>query len=304
MFYKSLHRCAVTTTPKVAVCLSKSVSFCPLLLIALIGMAGCAHQETKPNASLEDIQTVVTSRDTALQEDLSVLRDNQTQQTEQLLLLQEKIQSLETVLNKKQTIKSDAIKNSPSVVVTNTSCKHPPHQAPDGRLILGRVEWVLLSEINDMFKARVDTGATTSSVSADNITIFERDGKKWVKFFLTHDGTDNVPMEARLVRYAKIRQASADEMDRRPVVKLNIRIGKATESAEFTLTDRSSMTYPILLGREFLKDVALVDVAKKFLHGRPVAPSSEKRQSNTAESVTQGTTEGKDSEDTESESAE
>lgn len=55
-------------------------------------------------------------------------------------------------------------------------------KTPDGMLILGSEEWVYVPEIDQTFKARVDTGATTSSISATDIVPFERDGKDWVKF--------------------------------------------------------------------------------------------------------------------------
>ncbi|WP_289302809.1 RimK/LysX family protein, partial [Methylophaga sp. UBA3996] len=89
--------------------------------------------------------------------------------------------------------------------------------------------------------------------------------------------------EAPLVRYVKIRQASTDTLDKRPVASLTVRLGKMTEVAEFTLNDRTHMTYPILLGREFLRDVAVVDVAKdnnqpkpEIVKNQPQAPSVSK----------------------------
>jgi len=72
-------------------------------------------------------------------------------------------------------------------------------------------------------------------------------------------------------------------LDKRPVASLTVRLGKMTEVAEFTLNDRTQMTYPILLGREFLRDVAVVDVAKdnvqpkpEIVQNQPQAPSVSK----------------------------
>ncbi|GAK22074.1 hypothetical protein JCM19052_2644 [Vibrio sp. JCM 19052] len=50
-------------------------------------------------------------------------------------------------------------------------------KTPDGMLILGAEEWVHIPAINQTFKGRVDTGATTSSISATEVVPFERDGK-------------------------------------------------------------------------------------------------------------------------------
>ena len=80
-----------------------------------------------------------------------------------------------------------------------------------------------------------------------------------------------------LARHVRVRQASAEDFDRRPVVRLSVRFGYLkkssdfvqSESTEFTLTDRSRMTYPLLLGRDFLKDIAVVDVARKYIQPKP-----------------------------------
>ena len=140
----------------------------------------------------------------------------------------------------------------------------------DGKLLVGEAEWIWVDAANDAFQARVDTGATTSSISAQEITIFERNGKNWVRFFLSHQEMDDkIQIEAPLVRHVRVRQASADDLDRRPVVRLTVRIGDMTEKAEFTLKDRSDMTFPVLLGREFLKDIAVVDVAREYIQPKP-----------------------------------
>ena len=122
---------------------------------------------------------------------------------------------------------------------------------------------------NDAFQARVDTGATTSSISAQEITIFERNGKNWVRFFLSHQEMDDkIQIEAPWCVTCGSVRLPADDLDRRPVV-LAVRIGDMTEKAEFTLKDRSDMTFPVLLGREFLKDIAVVDVAREYIQPKP-----------------------------------
>lgn len=135
----------------------------------------------------------------------------------------------------------------------------------DGKIIVGSTEWIYLNPPGHHYLARVDSGATTSSISAKNIVRFERNGKKWVSFELKPDDNDeSIEVEAPLVRNVLIRQASAEESDRRPVVLLNVHLGPLQQEAEFTLTDRSQMSYPMLLGRSFLQDVALIDVGKEF----------------------------------------
>ncbi len=143
--------------------------------------------------------------------------------------------------------------------------------ASDGKLLLGEKEWVKVDTIGVVAKARVDTGATTSSISAVDIKPFERDGKKWVKFRLAHDNKESDVLESRVVRTVRIIQSSAEGYDRRYVVALQITIGDVTEKTEFTLRDRHHLNFPVLLGRTYLKGTALVDVSRKFVQPKPNA---------------------------------
>lgn len=140
-----------------------------------------------------------------------------------------------------------------------------------GKVILGEEEWVWLDSIQSFFKARIDTGATTSSLNAINIQMFERDGKEWARFNLNHtsgqDGQKAEIVEAPVVRWVKVRQSTSELAERRPVIEAWVKLGQLHEKAQFTLADRSQMAYPVLLGREFFKDIALVDVGKQFVQG-------------------------------------
>ncbi len=134
--------------------------------------------------------------------------------------------------------------------------------------ILGGIEKVSIDSIKQSFDARVDTGATTSSLNAVDIKEFERNGKDWVRFHLADKAQaveDQKWIEAPVVRYVKIRQSTNDQTERRAVIELWVKVGNIHEKAQFTLADRSQMSHPVLLGREFIKDIALVDVSKKYV---------------------------------------
>ncbi len=154
---------------------------------------------------------------------------------------------------------------------TNNHCSEPSRSTYeyDGKVIVGANEWIYLSPPGHHYQARVDSGAATSSLSAMDIEYFERNGKKrWVRFRLQHDDeAEAIMVEAKVVRHVLIRQASSPEPERRPVVSLTVNMGQDLRyDTEFTLTDRSQMAYPILLGREFLRDVILIDVSRQFIH--------------------------------------
>ncbi|CZF82282.1 hypothetical protein GCE9029_03135 [Grimontia celer] len=140
---------------------------------------------------------------------------------------------------------------------------------PDGKLMMGEKEWVRVDDINVIAKARVDTGATTSSISAIDIKAFERNGEEWVSFRLAHDEKESDLMELPVVRTVRIIQSSAEGYDRRYVVEMPITIGDVTESTEFTLRDRHHLNFPVLLGRTYLKDTAVVDVSRQYVQPKP-----------------------------------
>lgn len=139
--------------------------------------------------------------------------------------------------------------------------------------IIGSIEWLFVDPPGNHHRARVDSGAETSSLSASDVVEFERDGDDWVRFtFEDDDSDDPINFELPIKRTVLIRQASSEEAERRVVIELDIRLGNQLQATEFTLTDRSRMTYSILLGRAFLMDLYVIDVARSYTHEKYEAP--------------------------------
>lgn len=203
---------------------------------------------------------------------LSDVMDTQDALAEQVSALQSELNVLGKKLADEKAITRTLIRQNAatntSVGVADSSAKKKEQPRVRGKAVLGRVEYAWLSEVNQYLKARIDTGAKSSSLNATKIQRFERDGERWVRFDVSMTDEEVVTVEAPLVRHVRIRQASVDELERRPVVKLSIKLGEIDEETEFTLSDRRNMLYPILLGRSFLRDIAMVDVAKKFTRRR------------------------------------
>ena len=139
----------------------------------------------------------------------------------------------------------------------------------EGLSTLGAVEHVTLSDTGTILKARIDTGATTSSLDARNISFFEKGGKDWVKFEIPTDSEKLIPVEYPVTRFVHIKRHGAD-FDRRPVIKLQVRIGKIDIPTEFTLRDRDTYEFPVLIGVQFLKQSAIVDVSKEYIGDRVI----------------------------------
>ncbi|MEM8685305.1 MAG: ATP-dependent zinc protease, partial [Pseudomonadota bacterium] len=161
---------------------------------------------------------------------------------------------------------TDALRRPPP---RPAECPEIRGTAANGKETIGAIEWIYMDPPGRHYRARVDSGAETSSLSAKEVIEFERDGEDWVRFTFDHDRRDDaVSIELPIVRRALIRQVASDEAERRVVVEMDIRLGDRLQTTEFTLTDRSRMTYPVLLGRAFLMDLYVIDVAESYTHPR------------------------------------
>jgi hypothetical protein len=140
-------------------------------------------------------------------------------------------------------------------------------ETPDGKMIFGGEEYVYVQEANATLAARVDTGATVSSIAATNISRFESDGVKKVRFTIEFNDR-SIDVEAPFVRVTRVRQSSSSGFSYRLVVGLNIKIADYSVYTEFNLMDRSHMDFPMLLGRSLLTDIAAVDVSRSYVQRR------------------------------------
>jgi len=134
--------------------------------------------------------------------------------------------------------------------------------------IIGSEEWLALKDLNiPAIKARVDSGAKTSSIQAKNIKRIMRKGEAWVTFDV-NPIQDNLSLyvscEAKVVD-TRIVKSSSGESQKRFVIKTKLKLDAQTFEIELTLADRSGMEYRMLLGREALKNRFLVDASKSFI---------------------------------------
>jgi len=130
--------------------------------------------------------------------------------------------------------------------------------------IFGEAEYITIKPDNIRLKARIDTGATTSSIHATQIKFLERDGKKWVKFNLIRSNGQKVAMSKPVIRTIEVKRHGETEQSR-PVVRLDIVMGKIQKTTQFSLTNRSQFKFPVLIGRSLLKNVAIVDVNRSYV---------------------------------------
>ena len=134
----------------------------------------------------------------------------------------------------------------------------------DDKILVGELERIWVDPPGMAIVARIDTGAQSSSLTAENLVEFERDGDNWVRFDVVVK-EQSTTLEREVVRYVRVYQQADPEGSRRPVVSMRLRLGNIQDSFEFTLADRSHLDYQSILGRNFLTDIALVDVGRQFV---------------------------------------
>jgi ribosomal protein S6--L-glutamate ligase len=146
----------------------------------------------------------------------------------------------------------------------------------DDKVILGSEEWCSFPEIGiPIIKARVDSGAKTSALHAINIAPFIKNDSNWVRFDINpiqNNLKTVIHCEAPLVD-KRIVKSSSGFREQRSVIQANLQIGTSIWAIEMTLTNRDSMGFRMLLGREAMSGRVLVDPERKYLLGQPTAES-------------------------------
>ena len=137
---------------------------------------------------------------------------------------------------------------------------------------MGWREWVALPDWDVAhLKAKVDTGARTSTMHAFGLEWFDRDGRRWVRFEIhpwQRSISDSVIAEAAVVATRDVKSSSG-EVEHRPVVRTSLVLAGRTVSVEVTLTRRDEMGFRMLVGREALRKRFVVDPGVSYLGGRP-----------------------------------
>jgi ribosomal protein S6--L-glutamate ligase len=138
------------------------------------------------------------------------------------------------------------------------------------KIIIGSEEWCALPALGiPAIKVRVDSGAKTSSLHAFNIRAFQRSGGSWVSFEvhpLQNSRRTIIRCEAEVID-KRVVKSSSGIGEKRYVVKTAMRHLDQQWDIELTLSNRDSMGYRMLLGREAMNGRILVDPSKGFLGG-------------------------------------
>lgn len=131
------------------------------------------------------------------------------------------------------------------------------------KLVIGWIEKVRLYPGGLVIHAKIDTGARTASLNAQNIKTFGRNGSRWVRFSVTNRSGDTYTFEREIIRYTKIKDLDGASQ-KRPVIRLGVCLGKTYLVTGVNLVDRTGFNYQMLIGRRILRRMAIVDPSKRY----------------------------------------
>lgn len=130
--------------------------------------------------------------------------------------------------------------------------------------VVGWIEDAAITSSRFEVKAKLDTGADSSSLNAVNAEIIERGEDNYIKFKMVNRWGKEIEISEKIVRWTRIKNKFGVK-HKRPVIKIDVCVANVMRHVEVNLVDRSNYKYQMLIGRSFLKGTPnlLVDSALK-----------------------------------------
>jgi len=114
-------------------------------------------------------------------------------------------------------------------------------------------------------RAKVDTGAKTSSLNCECREFFNKNGEQWLRFSVINYEGEKIWLEKKVLRMVTIKRHFGGVQER-PVIRLGVCLGGVYRDTEVNVIDRSGLKYQMLIGRKFLDDKFLVDSSAQFIN--------------------------------------
>ncbi len=266
-----------------------------LLTQPLALLTACALGPQARNPEIMDNLADMQVRMRLLQTEVSTLRATLAEKEAReasdaatRIVLQQRLDALQTDLAALPAALRDLCPRQPAASVVTAQCEPGPDAnrvvVSGDKLVVGEEERVWLDPPGAFIDARMAAGSEISTLTAGNVVEFERDGSKWVRFD-ARLGAETATVERAFKRYLRTNGGGASQ--RRPAVTLRVQLGDVRETVEVVLLETPGISSgsdeseddakdgtqsTLLLGRNFLTDVALVDVARKHVQPAFKAP--------------------------------
>ncbi len=235
-----------------------------LCRVALLGvlLAGCTT--TRQEQQRTALQAEIQARELAVEEqqgelarrseELETLAATLTAQQEDIAREAERLKSAEEELKSRQK------------AVRKVVPQGLPPPVPSKFLLVGAREQLTLDPPEIQLLASMDTGSRRCTLGVYQLTEFERDGEPHVRFSIVPAaGRDRVEITRPLKK--RLRASSLNSSaKKRPVVEMRVRLGSINETTEFLLVEDNDAEFSeVSIGRDLLRDLAIVDVSKQKL---------------------------------------
>ena len=137
---------------------------------------------------------------------------------------------------------------------------------------IGWREWIVLPDLGETpIKAKIDTGARTSSLHAFNLRV-DKESDPPLATFEVHpfqrSKRNASEVSLPVVKFVKVRSSSG-HVENRPVVRTRIIMGKVAHLIDITLTSRDEMGFRALVGRSAVRGKFVVDPGRSYIQGEP-----------------------------------
>jgi hypothetical protein len=248
-----------------------------LIVVAMGSLTACTHHaklQQQSQAQLAAAQQCISQQQAQSAEFTEQHKQilSQLQQVQAQLATQQKTLDARPQVIERQVPKANC--PAPAEAARKNAAKE---QSQPDKQIVGLREQAMIAGLNVVMNARISTNVANSVIDARNIQMFERNSEEWVRFTIYNPET-NEPhvLERKRLRFQTVQSANPTP-DRRPVVEIRFTIGKLSQRGEFILADRSTSEFPILIGRNLLRDVMLVDVS-----GNNLAPLQRSEAANSS----------------------
>ncbi len=249
-----------------------------LLASAMLALSACVpHKSHSPQPELAAAQQCIANQEVQSKR----FEQQQSEILASLNQVQQQLNEQQKAFDARPQVIEKTVRIDCPTTAAATAPKSKNKDAPlTDKQIVGLREQVLINGSNISMPARISTNVANSVLDARNLQMFERNGEEWVRctVYIPVSKEPHV-LERKRLRFQTVQSAS-ETPDRRPVVEMRFTIGKLTQKGEFILADRTDSEYPVLIGRNLLRDVMLVDVSGNNL--APLQPKDEPKSSTPA----------------------
>lgn len=232
--------------------------FCYLLTLTLLtlGASSCAMGPTKQEVAPPMAQVTQEEENS---EQVEKITDKSYEEVKSEL-----IKELKKVIKKEIIPEIQSLSGVPQSVLKK---QRKAKLSLKNKIVIGRIENIEIDGTGFALKARVDTGAKTCSIHAENIVEKMVDGKEYIQFVSENTENKKQVFLKEVVKDQKVKSSNG-EVSTRYVVKMSIQLGTKIHNVNVNLNDREDLRYNFLIGRNLLMGEYVVDVSQTRLLGQ------------------------------------